>query len=146
MASLGEEVPQPPKPAAETERGGLIVADCSKTAEFLREWDRMCLGHSCEDCKMSKYNNETGLPCGSMPRKRPNRAIAIVQEWSDEHPVMTWESKLKELLPNVDMSKIIGTCCPYNLLGGKAPNMETCRSSGDYEDCVNCWLSEYKEE
>lgn len=119
------------------------MADCSKTAEFVREMVRMCQSFEvCGDgCQLYKAETQA-LRCA------PNEyldegAIAIVQKWSDEHPVMTWESKLKELLPNVDMGKIIGTCCPYNLLGGKAPNMETCRSA---LECIYCWNGEYKEE
>lgn len=121
------------------------MADCTKTVDFLREWGRMCQpGIFCCSCPLARDGATTG--CKPMMKEHPDDAIEIVQKWSDEHPVMTWKGKLKEMLPNVDMSKIIGTCCPYNLLGGEAPNMETCRSSGDYEDCVNCWNGEYKEE
>lgn len=122
------------------------MADCAKTVDFLREWYRMCGALACADCPANSQSNGHDCSCPTLKIKYPEDAIAIVQKWSDEHPVITWESKLKELLPNVDISKIIGTCCPYNLLGGEAPNMETCRSSGKYEDCVNCWQGEYKEE
>lgn len=122
------------------------MADCTKAAEFLREMRRLCRTfNTCGDgCPLyCKYIDER--LCNAS-KNLDEGTIEIVQKWSDEHPVMTWEGKLKKLLPNVDMSKIIGTCCPYNLLGGEAPNMETCCSSGDYEDCVNCWNGEYKEE
>lgn len=118
------------------------MADCTKTAEFIRELVRMCDSNdACSSCPL--HDAKHGA-CGGTPTESLSEdAIAIVQKWSDEHPVMTWEDKLKELLPNVDMGKIIGTCCPYNLLGGKAPNMETCRSA---LECVYCWNGEYKEE
>lgn len=121
------------------------MADCTKTVDFIRELVRMCDSNdACSSCHLHDAKHGT---CRRTPAESLSEdTIAIVQKWSDEHPVMTWEGKLKELLPNVDMSKIVATCCPYNLLGGEAPNMETCRSSGDYEDCVNCWHGEYKEE
>lgn len=120
------------------------MADCTKTAEFLREYARLCGNGNCQECPIWR-EKAIAIPCVNYIQNHQAEVLTIVQKWSDEHPVMTWAGKLKELLPNVDMSKIIGTCCPYNLLGGEAPNMETCRSSGDYEDCVNCWNSEYKE-
>lgn len=116
------------------------MADCTKTAEFLREWKRLFDNTEIISLKDPKKPKEVLVYNQIMSDlEHPEQTIRYVQKWSDEHPVMTWEDKLKELLPNVDMGKIIGTCCPYNLLGGEAPNMETCRSSGDYEDCVNCW-------
>lgn len=118
------------------------MADCTKTVDFLREWKRMCKNHNCNDCPLGNKKHVSTL-CRWYVIDECDNAIAIVQKWSDEHPVMTWEGKLKELLPNVDMSKIIGTCCPYNLLGGKAPNVETCRSA---LECIYCWNGEYKEE
>ena len=71
----------------------------------------------------------------------PEDAIAIVQKWSDEHPAQTWEGKLRELLPNMNIKSVVECLCPHELFGSAAPTpSENCTVP-----CAECWDSEYKE-
>ena len=74
--------------------------DCNVTRVFLKEWQRMCNAvGSCENCKLWKDR----MPCVNnmgMFKNEPEKAIALVQEWSDSHPVKTRLSLLKEHFPN----------------------------------------------
>lgn len=77
--------------------------DCSKTVNFLREYNRMCNSfndYSCNDCPMYKYNNGELRYCENLIKEFPDRAIEIVQKWSDEHPQKTRLDDLKEKYPN----------------------------------------------
>lgn len=114
------------------------MADCTKTVEFLREWSRMCDAHEeCATCPLDEPTSGRGCDVCNIP----DDAIAIVQKWSDEHPVMTWAGKLKELLPNADIGSIIESGCPHEYFGSVAPI-----PSGDCTVlCADCWNGEYKE-
>lgn len=117
------------------------MADCTKTAEFIRELVRLC--ESNEVCSTCPLRDEKRDGCRVPPTEYLSTgAIAIVQKWSDEHPVITWAGKLKELLPNANIEDVIAPLCPRDFFGGiECPNQPGC----DY-DCVNCWNGEYKEE
>lgn len=120
------------------------MADCTKTVEFLREWARMCDMHvDCIGCPMSLKQNGHDEVCSEMVRNYPRDSIATVQKWSDEHPVLTWEEKLRELLPNVDARSVCNVTCPHDIFGGDAPDGNQCLSD---MDCDKCWSGEYKEE
>lgn len=82
--------------------------DCSVTVNFLVEHNRMCeynISHDkCYECPMYSSNNGTGYSCKSVSIKAPNRAIEIVQEWSDEHPQKTRLDDLLEKYPKVSLN------------------------------------------
>lgn len=63
----------------------------------------------------------------------PEKAIAIVQKWSDENPQKTFLSELLKNYPNVSLGDD-GTpnFCPYRL---GLMNIDDCRE--DY-NCVKC--------
>ena len=78
-----------------------------------------------------------------MLKEHPDDAIAIVQKWSDEHPVLTWQGKLKELLPHAPIAELMNDYCPAQIFGNEAPkSTDLCESQAA---CVKCWNSEYKE-
>lgn len=123
------------------------MADCSKTLDFLREHNRMCDGFVCKDCPMGRENRPQTSEeyCGDFVNNHTEDAIAIVQKWSDEHPVMTWEGKLRELLPHAPIAEIMYEYCPQQIFGDPAPFDIDCEGEGT-EPCLACWRSEYKEE
>ena len=117
------------------------MADCTKTVDFLREWGRMCDTYDgCEKCPIRTKEIGNGLSCVETIQRHQTDAIDVVQKWSDEHPVMTWEGKLKELLPNADIGALTATLCPSDIFGKNAQ-----RNCDGENPCDECWAGEYKE-
>lgn len=115
------------------------MIDCSKTVNFLKENDRMCHsiinGSECgTSCLLSYENNGTYCGCNEFMLHYPEKAIAIVQKWSDEHPQRTYLSELLRTFPNVELN-CNGTPkrihCPHHL-GLK--DIDNCDKG-----CVECW-------
>ena len=60
------------------------MADCGKTEVFLGEWKRMCI---IGDMRCYIYKSiEDCLACNDFVCDNPQKAIKIVQEWSDNNP------------------------------------------------------------
>lgn len=126
------------------------MADCSKTVDFLREWKRMCdnkvFSELCTCCPMNyKGTGHADMTCSMYARAYPDDAIAIVQKWSDEHPVKTWISELMDRCPNADKVAMIVGACP-GWVFGTGPNVHHTDCGGRLErKCGECWEGEYKE-
>lgn len=71
--------------------------DCSVTVNFLKEWRRYCGGRRCGYCDLSEHN-ECGFPACQV-KDHPEKAVEVVQKWSDEHPVKTRLDDLLEKYP-----------------------------------------------
>ena len=66
--------------------------------KFLEENRRMCnLQESCRQCPISSFNNKYDLYCSSFGREHPEEAVAIVEQWSKEHPIITNWQKFQEV-------------------------------------------------
>lgn len=75
--------------------------DCSKTVNYFAERQRMCRsGISCAKCPLENRNNGVGISCAPLEREYPDKAIKIVQKWSDEHPQKTYAEDFFEKFPN----------------------------------------------
>ena len=81
--------------------------DCSKTENYFKEKARMsgggyrdgnCQG-ACVTCGLSSNNNKRSVLCSQFQSTYPLEAIAIVQAWSDEHPLKTYLDDYKEKFP-----------------------------------------------
>lgn len=119
------------------------MIDCTKTINYLAEKARMtkkdklgrCKLH-CGECLLNNKNNGTSenLLCGAFEAIYPEKAIAIVQKWSDEHPRETYLSEFLKNYPNAQL-KDDGTpvgICPHHL---GLINKEDCKN----RNCVECW-------
>lgn len=73
------------------------MIDCSRTENYFAEKQRMTKKHklnhggyacklNCTDCPLSHLNNGSTMLCSDFERIYPEKAIAIIQKWSDEHP------------------------------------------------------------
>lgn len=73
------------------------MIDCSKAENYFAEKQRMAKKHklnhggyacklNCADCPLSHLNNGSTMLCSDFETLYPERAVAIVQKWSDEHP------------------------------------------------------------
>jgi hypothetical protein len=126
---LGKEVPK--------------MIDCNITKNYFSEKARMtkkdklgrCKLH-CGECLLNNKNNGTSenLLCGAFEAIYPEKAISIIQKWSDKHPQRTYLSELLRTFPNAELN-CNGTPkrihCPHHL-GLK--DIDNCDKG-----CVECW-------
>lgn len=100
------------------------MIDCTKTTNYFNEKLKMTKRTKnglceikCGNCPLSSKNNGEGLPCPEFEMYYPEKAIEIVQRWSDEHPQRTYLSEFLEHYPNAQL-RIDGIpkgVCPYAL-------------------------------
>lgn len=120
------------------------MIDCSKTENYLAEKQMMTKKHKphagayiceldCLDCPLSHSNNGIGEPCFGLETLYPEKVIAIVQKWSDEHPQKTFVTEFLNNYPNavVNGDGIPDSVCPYDL---GLTNKHDCRKT-----CIECW-------
>lgn len=106
---------------------------------YLKEKARMTdkCGICCSKCLLYKGG------CLEADINYPEQAVAIVEQWSKEHPVKTYLSVLLEKFPNAILDEDDGTplACPKSIFGINA-KFERCALNR----CKECWNREYKEE
>lgn len=119
------------------------MIDCSRTENYLAEKQRMtkknklngaCIRElDCTDCPLSCSNNYIGVPCSDFETLYPEKAIGIVQKWSNEHPQRIYLSEFLKNYPNAPLADN-GTpdVCPDKL--GLTAIKKPC-----FGDCVECW-------
>lgn len=118
--------------------------DCSLAVNYIAEFERMCNTayepmNGCENCPIDKVSNSTD--CGTWIVNNPQKAVEIVQAWSDEHPrekVVTYLDKLLEVFPNTHLHSD-GT--PK----GDCPSKFGLKTLNCSDSCVACWNQPYKE-
>lgn len=120
------------------------MIDCTKTENYLAEKQRMTKKHKpnageyiceldCLDCPLSHSNNGIGEPCFGLETLYPEKVIAIVQKWSNEHPQKTY---LSEFLKNYPNASLVHDGTPEICLRKLGlTDIKTCRVGG----CVECW-------
>lgn len=124
------------------------MIDCSKTENYFAERQRLTGQQKdgicklkCIDCPLGMKNNGTGIACSNLETNYPEKAIVIVQKWSDEHPRKTYLSELLKIFPNTPLGKD-GTptlLCPYRL---GLMSRYVCRKD---RNCVKCWNQPLKD-
>jgi hypothetical protein len=118
------------------------MIDCSKTENYLIEKLRMTKRAKseickikCSDCPLCSKNNGISeyISCISFEMYHPEKAIEIVQRWSDAHPQRTYLSQFLEHYPNVQLydTGLPKGVCPYNL---GLTDIDDCDNN-----CVKCW-------
>lgn len=104
------------------------MIDCSRTENYFAEKQRMTKKHklnyggyacklNCADCPLSHFNNDSKMLCSDFETFYPEKAIKIVQKWSDEHQPKTYLSELLEHFPNAPLhdNGIPEDICPFHL-------------------------------
>lgn len=117
------------------------MIDCSKTQNYFIEKLRMTKRTKnglckikCSNCPLCSNNNGEGLSCPDFEMYYPEKAIAIMQKWSDEHPQKTYLSEFLKNHPNTLLNDDgTPTFCPYRL---GLMDADDCRKDGN---CVKCW-------
>ena len=123
--------------------------DCSKIEIFLSEWYRLCKSkavgcEACATCKMWFLDKEQG-GCKASVMKDPQRAIKIVQKWSDEHPQKTL---LTEFLKSYPKTELNSDGCPYIAPCelGIVKLKDECKGEGVHRyPCRECWNTPIEE-
>ena len=119
------------------------MIDCSKTENYFAEKLRMTKRTrqegckiKCSECPLSSQNNGTSefMSCITFEMYHPEKAIAIVQKWSNEHPQRTYLSEFLKNYPNAPLGDD-GTphFCPSRL---GLMSIDDCRKD---HNCVECW-------
>ena len=111
--------------------------------EFLKEKERMCREHDCFDCPLGKKNNERELGCPALENQYPETAIAIVEQWSREHPIKTRQSEFLKMFPNAKLDQngyvLIQPCH----IEASQRNLEMCDRMPSCTDCRKAyWFAE----
>ncbi|WP_295248687.1 hypothetical protein [Ruminococcus sp.] len=123
------------------------MINCSKTENYFAERRRMtkltntgACKIRCADCPLGKKNNGTGRFCIDCELLYPEKAIEIVQKWSDEHPQKTFLTELLKHYPNAPLGDD-GTpnFCPSRL---GLMSIDDCRID---HNCVKCWNQPIKD-
>lgn len=136
------------------------MVDCSKTENYFAEKLRMTKRTreegckiKCSECPLSCQNNGTSefTSCITFEMLYPEKAIEIVQRWSDEHPQRTYLSEFLKNYPKAQLRTVllysqleavkagiispeIPKCiCPYHL---GLMSSDDCRKD---HNCVKCW-------
>lgn len=116
------------------------MLDCMKTENYFAEKKRMIKRAGigvcrikCEDCPLGITNNGMNVLCSELETLYPEKAIEIVQKWSDTHPQRTYLSELLKIFPNIPLSDdgIPKSLCPFEL---GVTMTEKCNN-----ECVECW-------
>ncbi len=111
--------------------------DCSVTVNFAREYSRMCKYHitrvKCHECPMGSSHNGTNYNCEHLLFECPQKAVEIVQAWSDEHPVKTRLDDLLEKYPNADI--VDGKPLFYPVRLGYCKDCDRCNIRGLAKKC-----------
>lgn len=121
-------------------RGAKKMIDCSKTENYLTEKKRMTkitntgvCKIKCTNCPLSEKNNGKGRLCVDYELHYPEKAIEIVQKWSDKHPRRTYLSELLKWHPDVALNAygipIVAVGCP-------PCGVDKCVKS---RNCIECW-------
>lgn len=104
--------------------------------EFLNEKRRMCnsYGPGCDGCPFDGV--VTGI-CSCWCFESPKDAIAIVEQWANEHPRKTRQSEFLKQWPEARIDKSTGilTICPAELTKECRDDREAC-GAYSVETCV----------
>ena len=80
------------------------MIDCNITKNFIHEKKRMCESYSCFECPLSSKTNGTKKTCRVFENYYPDKAIEIVQKWSNKHPQKTLLTEFLKSYPNVKLN------------------------------------------
>ena len=109
--------------------------------KFVKEWKRMCISHkTCLSCSIGESEGIFTV-CGNAVKENPEKAVAIVEKWSEEHPVKTRQSEFLKLFANADAQNDLIRICPKKI-DQNSVTSEECSKSGCFECRKKYWLAE----
>lgn len=106
--------------------------------EFLKKWERMCKqnGGKCAlGCPLLDLKRESNKAiCREAVMDGPEKAVVIVQKWTEEHPVKTMRKDFFEKFP---LAPTINGRTPFACAKDCYP--VTCYKEGHTVVCEKCW-------
>lgn len=117
------------------------MIDCTKTTNYFNEKLKMTKRTKnglceikCSNCPLCSNKNGEGLSCPDFEMYYPEKAIEIIQKWSNERPQKTYLTELLKNYPNAKLGEngVPMNMCP-SILG--LQDLENC---GEIS-CVKCW-------
>lgn len=119
------------------------MIDCSKTKNYFAEKRRMT--KRCElGCSNCPLNKDKILSCIAFQMLYPEKAIAIVQKWSDEHPPKTYLSEFLKHYPNAELNHGVPKICLKEL--GTISGCAKTKKGDLYISCYKCWNQPIEED
>lgn len=117
-----------------------MKVDCNVTKNYFKEKKRMTgdCKINCENCPISGDNNKTDLICEELENTYPDKAIEIVQRWSDEHQQETRLEHFLKMFPNARVDNGRPSVCVRYL-------NENIECSLPKMHCKACWDKPYTE-
>lgn len=125
-----------------------------EAVEFLKERARMCshymhkgpcYSNGCPmyqlRCRLSEEGPKKVL-CSSVLYKVPEEAVAVVEKWSDEHPVKTRLTDMLEKHPNVWIDSYGNPVMCAKWLG----YVKKCPDGCSIASCKECWNTPIEED
>lgn len=107
---------------------------------YLKEKERMCNSQQdgCDKCVLVEPAQAKVMSCLTMEAEHPEKAVALVEQWSKEHLVKTYAQEFFEKFPNASRSDA-GTpnVCIKELYGEEEKITMYC-SVASYT-CSDCW-------
>ena len=130
------------------------MIDCSRAKTFLKEWKRLCRSYEdCTTCELDncELNNAiSGVSCNDFVLQNPQKAIELVQRWSNEHPQRTLLTEFLKNYPNAKMNDdgFPSDIVPCSL--GLIERKDICKNRCLYfydngRPCYDCWNTPIKE-
>lgn len=122
------------------------MIDCSKTENYFAEKRRVTKRTKsgickicCSECPLCSKNTGTSeiLSCGVLEVYYPEKAISIVQKWSDEHPQKTYLSEFLKNYPNAELNHGVPKVCLKEL--GAVSGCAKTKKGDLYISCYSCW-------
>lgn len=126
------------------------MIDCTKTTNYFNEKLKMTKRTKnglckikCSNCPLCSNNNGEGLSCPDFEMFYPEKAIEIVQKWSDEHPQKTYLSEFLKNYPNAELNHGVPRTCLKKL--GVVSGCAKTKKGDLYISCYSCWNQPIKD-
>ena len=120
------------------------MIDCTKTTNYFTEKLRMTKRTKnglckikCSNCPLCSNNNGEGLSCPTSEMYYPEKAIEVVQKWSDEHPQKTFLTEFLKNYPNAELDHGVPKVCLKKL--GAVSGCAKTKKGDLYISCYRSW-------
>lgn len=113
------------------------MIDCSRAENFIKEKERLC--HYYKDTGCNFCVLDRNMPCSDFIVQCPQKAIEIVQKWSDKHPQRTLLTEFLKHYPKTELNSFgCPSIAPCEL--GIIKLKDECKDKAVYcFHCKDCW-------